>query len=299
MSSKIVTNVFLLIFAVGAILALFKFTNILNVGVSSSFDEGVQSLKRIIQEKPPDSELSEAEKEKLKETFDNSQGFTPFYCGSTYFPFIPGASWNYQVTSGTDRDVVRIGIPSEENGLVYLDGRLLSKDKWTIRTISKCQDGKIRLTDLNFFLIFARDRIVTTPCQRDQYNFSLPKDADMVKGNGWLENGCLVHDILDEAYNEKRDEIKEKLEVKGKILGQEDVKVSAGNFPSVKMELDFRGAQEIAGGAKTVESVVTFWVSPGVGIVKSIYQEKNSNKPDVIEELLGYQIPTDNKNKTH
>lgn len=294
---RYITNFFLVLFAVGALFALFKYTDILDIGVTSSLDEGIQSLKRIIQEQPPRSELSESEKNKLKQTLDDTRGFTSFYCGSTFFPFIPGSSWSYQVTSGNDKDVIKIGIPSPENGLIYLDGRLASRQKWTIRTISQCQGNKIRLTDLNFLLIFTRDRTVTTPCQKDQYNFSLPRDADLIKGNSWYEEGCLVHDVLDENYNEKKEEIKENLGVKGIILGQEEVNIPSGTYKAEKIGLSISNKQDTPEGLKTIESNIDFWAVQGIGIVKAVYQDKSGRKPAVVQELLGYQIPTDMGNK--
>lgn len=294
---RYITNIFLIIFAVGAVVALFKYTNILNVGISSSLDEGYQNVLRIIQEKPPQPELSEFEKNKLKQAFGLKKSFAPYYCESTYFPFIPGSSWSYQVTSGSNKDVVKIGIPSSEKGLIYLDGLLASKGKWTVRTIAQCVAGKIQLTDLNLFQVFVRNATITTPCQNEQYDFSLPRDSELTKGSAWMESGCLIHDILDENYLEKKTLIKENLEVKGKVLGQEEVSVPAGKFPAFKVEIALSSKQVISEEIKSVDSTITFWVVQGIGIVKSIYQEKNSDKPVAVGELLGFQIPTENEHK--
>jgi hypothetical protein len=283
MSSRTLINIFLLIFALGTLVALLKFTRILDTGLGASWNEGVESLKRIVWEQTPPSELSPTEKNQMVANLDQKK-VDPLFCGSAYFPFIPGANWSYRVKSGPESDVVRLGIPAPENGRTYLDGQLQSRSGWTNRTIAICNENKIRLTDLNFLLIFARNRVVTTPCQGGQYNFTLPKDADLVKGNGWLEDGCLNHEAASQNnYNNGTpSEIQENLEVKGKVLGQEGVTVPAGTFTAEKIELTF-----------SEKATLDFWVAQGVGVVRSVYQEKGSNQPAVIQELVGYQIPTD------
>jgi len=296
MSSRGLVNLFLVVFAVGAFVALVKYTHVTDNGIAASWHEGIANVERILLAKTPPSELSATEKSQIVENLDQKK-FDPFFCGSTYFPFIPGASWNYQTKSGADSDVIRLGVPAPENGRTYLDGQLLSRNGWTNRTIAICEGGKIRLTDLNFLMIFARDRVVTTPCQSGQYNFSLPKDADLIKGNGWLEDGCLTYDKLDANNLKIPPEAKEDLEVKGKVLGQESVVVPAGTFLSEKIELNLTGRQETEGNAKNVEAIIDFWVAPGVGVVRSVYQEKNGGQPGVVQELSGYQIPTETTDK--
>lgn len=313
MSSRKLINLFLIIFALGTLVALVKYTHVLDNGIAASLHQGVANIERIIWGKAPASELTSTEKDRLVENLDQTKKFEPLYCGSSYFPFIPGASWNYQTKSprtgsgvnSSDSDTIRLGVPAPENGRTYLDGQLLSRSGWTNRTIAICEEGKIRLTDWNFLMIFARDRTVTTPCQGGQYNFSLPKDADLIKGNGWLEDGCLIYETLDN--NNKRTppflpagrqganggaEIKENLEVRGKTLGQESVVVPAGTFDAEKIELALTGKQEFGGNAKTVEATIDFWVARGIGVVRSVYQEKNSGRPSVVQELTGYQIPS-------
>lgn len=298
MSFKTVTNIFLTIFAIGALFALFRYTNILDMGVSSTLDEGLQNLQRIISDKPPKSELSKSEKENLKDFLDGNQGFTSYFCGSTFFPFISGANWSYRIKSGNDTDIVKIGIPSGENGLIYLDSRLASKDKWTIRTIAKCEGNKIKLTDLNFLLIFLRDRTITTPCQAGQFNFSLPSDKDVIKGNAWLESSCLIHDVLDENYNEKQREIKENLEIQGRVLGQEKVIVPAGEFNAEKIEFKLTSKQETTESNTSISANLNIWLAEETGIVKVEYQEQGSTKAVVTQELLGFQIPTEKSYKS-
>jgi len=299
MSSRWLINFFLVIFVVGTLAALVKFTRVLDNGIGASWEEGVGNLKRIVWEPPPPSELSPSEKDRIVENLEQKR-FAPFFCGSSYFPFIPGANWNYQVKSsgiasgvnGSGSDTVHLGIPAPENGRTYLDRQLLSRSGWTNRTIAICDQGKIHLTDLNFLLTFARDRVVTTPCQGGQYNFSLPKDADLIKGNGWLEDGCLAYDTLNDNNEKVPPEAKEYLEVKGKILGSEEVVVPAGSFAAVKIELALSGRTDVAGDWKTAESTLDFWAAQGVGVVRSVYQEKNSGRPAVVQELAGYQIPS-------
>lgn len=287
MSNKRLVNIFLVIFALGMIAALFKFTRIMETGLGATWNEGVQSLKRIVWEQAPTSELSPVVKNRMVADL-NQKKIDPLFCGSAYFPFIPGANWSYQVKNGSDSDVIRLGIPAPENGRIYLDGQLQSRSGWTNRTIAICEGDKIRLTDLNFLLIFARDRVVTTPCQGGQYNFSLPKDTDLIKGNGWLEDGCLNHETQSQSNdnNGASSEAQENLEIRGKVLGQEEVVVPAGAFNAEKIELTF-----------SEKATLDFWVAQGVGVVRSVYQEKEGGQSAVIQELTGYQIPTEANDK--
>jgi len=295
MQVKSLTNLFLLVFAAGAVWLLFSQTNVPNIGLKESFDEGVRNVKRIIQEKPLETEMSEAEKERLSKKLAGGRGVARLFCGSAHFPFIPGANWSYRTSDG---DVVKIGIPGQEDQKRFLDGRLMSREKWTNRTIAVCQGGRIRLTDFNFLLIFERDRTVTTPCSEGQYGFSLPADDFLARDNAWSEKGCLVHTVLDENYQEKQSETREDLEVRGRVLGRENVAVPAGNFEAVKVELNLSGRQEVSGGAKRIDSTVDVWAAPGVGIVKASYVDKDGGRPPVIQELAGFQIPTEGNSKT-
>jgi hypothetical protein len=177
------------------------------------------NLKRIIYAPNPNSELTEAEKEKLKKNLQKNSQQQPLFCQSAYFPFISGAKWRYQLTLGTDKDIIEIGVPSWDGNMAYLDGRQLFREKWTVRTILQCVDGRIKATDLNFLFIFRQDRLVTTPCENGQFNFSLPRDIDLVKGNNWSQTGCLIHTQLDQDYREKVSERKENLTVHWKTQG--------------------------------------------------------------------------------
>ncbi|MFH1182938.1 MAG: hypothetical protein V1690_01605 [Candidatus Moraniibacteriota bacterium] len=271
------TNLILLFFACIAVFLLIRYTDVANIGIAGSLNEGLANLKRIIYAPNPDPELTNAEKDKLKKTLrENSR--QPLFCQSVYFPFIPGAKWRYQLAQGTDKDIIETGVPPWDGNLVYLDGRRLSREKWTIRTILQCVGGKIKTTDLNFLFIFRQDRLVTTPCEDGQFNFFLPRDIDLVKGNNWNQSGCLVHAKLDQNYNEKESETKENLTVRWKALGTETIDVPAGRFETQKLELDWPQSQ------------VNIWISAGVGIIKII-------EGTTIQELVEYQIPTEFSSK--
>jgi len=303
MPSRLIINLSLLVFAGLAIILLFKYTNVTNVGFVASVNESIQNIRKMIQESPPDTRLSEVEKTKLKNVFKTQKTVFPLFCESAYLPFVAGANWSYQVEKETGNDVIKMGIPQQENGVIFLDGRLASREKWTNRTMATCKGNKIRLTDFNFLLIWDRDRTVTTPCVKDQYDFSFPDDAYLVKGNAWSEKGCLIHEVLNENYKDKELEIKEDLEVKGKVLGTEKLTVPAGEFTAQNIKLSLVSRQtayhgnaaesETGGERKTVESTVEIWVAQGVGIVKAVYQGISGDKPPVTQELISFQIPTE------
>ena len=293
MLSRLASNLLLFLFALVAVGLLFKYTAVLNIGFVESFRGGFEGVKRIIKEAPPASELSEGEKNKLKETLSKQNSILPLYCQSTYFPFIPGAGWTYQAAREKDSNLIKVGVPSSENGTVFLDGRLAGREDWTNRTMAVCRDNRIYLTDFNFLLVWGRERTVTTPCSNGEYNFSLPRDSYLKEGNTWLEKGCLMDELLAEDGQEEKIEIKRELEIKGKVLGTEKIVVPAGEFEAQKIKLDLRERQEVAGGAKTVESAFDIWVVQGVGIVKSVFQKHLANEPAVVQELIGFQIPTE------
>ena len=173
---------------------------------------------------------------------------------------------------------MELGVPRGEGNFIYLDGRRMSRDKWTVRTILACVDGRIKATDLNFLTVFERDGLVTTPCEKGGLNFSLPRDSDLIKCNSWSQNGCLIHTKLGKDYEEEESETKESLAVRFRALGSETVSVPAGEFQTEKLEIDFLGRG------------INFWIASGVGIVK--ISEKTT-----IQELIEYQIPTEKENK--
>lgn len=281
-------NLFLLFLACIAVAFLIKYTDVAETGVAGNLVTGIENLKRIVNDPVPKSELSATEKEGLKKILQKSDRQSSLFCQSSYFPYFAGAKWRYRLTSGSGDDTVEIGVPSGENGLVYLDGRLLSREKWTARSIIKCVEGRIKITDLNFLSVFNQDRIVTTPCEDGQFNFYLPRDSELVKDKAWTESGCLVREQLDQNYREKESETRENIIVNWKVLGSEKINVPAGEFMADKLELTYPN------------QLTDIWIVLGVGIVKTIYREPGVNNPTVTQELIEYQIPTEReyKNRT-
>lgn len=282
---KIYTNLFLLFFACIAIAFLIKYTDVTNTGIAKNLNEGIENLKRIVRDPVPQSELTEAEKESLKKALQKPGQSAPLFCQSNYFPYLAGAKWRYQLVAGTGNDIIEIGVPSGEGGSIYLDGRLLSREKWTVRTILQCVDGRIKITDLNFLSIFKQDRLVTTPCENGQFNFFLPRDAELVKDSTWTQNGCLIREQLDSEYRKKETETKLDLSVRWKMLGAETVNVPAGEFMAQRAELQFS------------DSLINFWAAKGVGIVKITYKEVGTESATITQELVEYQIPTEREYK--
>lgn len=278
------TNLILLFFACVALFLLIKYTDVVNIGITESINVGLANLKRIIYASNPNPELSEAEKENLKKTLQEKKQ-QPFYCQSTYFPFIPGAKWRYQISTGTEKDIVEIGVPGIDKNLVYLDGRLMSREKWTVRSILECSEGRIKVTDLNFLTVYKQDGLVTTPCENGQFNFALPRDLDLIKGNTWVQNGCLIHTKLDQSYDEKESETKENLNVSWRALGTETINVPAGKFETQKLGVDLPQSQ------------INIWISAGVGIIKITNKESTAAGGEIIQELVEYQIPTEKESK--
>ena len=294
--SKQIINLVLLLFASVAVALLIRYTNIVDTGFNQYIDDGIAGVKKIWQEKPLDPTLDQAEKEKLRQALEKQNEPATFFCGSVFFPIVPGANWRYQVANGEKPDIVNVGIPAPKNNVFFLDSRLASEGKWTLRTLATCREGKIRLTDWNFWEAPARSHTVTTPCQENTFYFSLPRDSDFAVGNVWTEKGCLKHEILDDIYNETVEEITEEVEARWKYVGQEKVQVPAGSFDAEKMEMSFTRNQKTDEEAKNIEAAFKLWIAPGVGAVKIVYQEYNVNgkpsgKKPVVEELIGYQIP--------
>lgn len=271
-------NIFLLFFACITLFLLIRYTNVVNIGISQSINEGIANLRRIMYDRSPKTELSNVEKEELKKTLKEEIQTTELFCQSTYFPFISGAKWRYQIASGTEKNIIEIGIPGTDKNSIFLDGRLMSWKNWTARTILECADKRIKATDLNFLTIFRQDGLVTTPCEAGQLNFSLPRDIDLIKGNSWSQSGCLIHTKLDQDYDSEETETKENLTARFQALGSETMNVPAGEFMTEKVELTLPN------------SLINFWIAPRVGIIKI-------SEGATIQELVEYQIPTEKENK--
>lgn len=292
------TNLILLFLASIAVALLIRYTDIVNIGFCGYLEGGVTGVKRIFYGQAPSSDLSPAEKEKTREETAKDQNREPLFCGSSFFPWLPGASWQYRLFNGSKQDLISLGIPTSQDNKYFLDGQLESNKRWTIRSLFRCDRGKIWLTDLSFWEIYALDRTVTTPCGAEEYNFSLPQDKDFSGGNTWTEKGCLKHEVLDRDYDKIESEWEETVETRWRALGTENVKVPAGEFSAEKMEVTLTREQKFSAGPQKILALIRLWVAKEVGIVKISYQElgadqKPTNKETIFQELTGFQIPTE------
>ncbi len=300
MQSKTKINILLFIFAFSAVFALFRFTNFSESGLGQYFNEKITNLSRIINDKTPEAALSNLEKENLQESLSGAVKPPEFFCKSTYFPLLSGAKWNYEVTSGDDKDSITFGIPAPENGINFFDSILQSKKDWTVRSLFVCKDNKIEMTDLNFLMTASKSGLLGEPCTKGAYDFFLPTDQMLDSTYSFEENGCLNYKKIGEENQDST--IKENIFSKWKIAGNEEVSVPAGKFTTKKIEINFTLRQEFSGGAKTTESKTTLWVAQGVGIVKilSETQEAGTNPVKTTitkEELSSFQIPTEGDSK--
>jgi len=272
-------------------------TSFPNVVLSTDLSISLENLKRIWKDDPPPSSLTPEEKEKLKNKLKQENPIPIKYCNNSYFPFLPGSNWSYRITTGEDSDVVTIEVPSPEDGKSYLDGRLSSKEDWTVRTAIQCNDEIISIADFNFLMVSRKDQTVTTPCDNDYSGFTLPKDSFLKRGNVWEENVCLVNNVLKNDGNKGVD-IKEELKAKWKVGKREKVYLNTGEFEAVKIDGDLSSRQELLKGAQQVEAELDLWVVEGIGIVKIVYQETSingnpSDKPAIYQEMESFQIPTE------
>lgn len=305
------TNLILLFIACVAAALGIKYTDVLDTGIGKYLNDGVASLQKIIYSEAPRPELSLQEKEKLRQELAKKSQAGSFFCGSSFFTFIPGAEFRYQTSGGFAQDTVRVGVPAPDGNNHYIDGSLESAKEWTTRTIFKCDTGKIKLTDFNFWEVYAKTDIIATPCIAGEFNFSLPRDQDLVKGNGWVEKGCLRYEGMRNEERETRNAksgtwdsglkkdsglFQENLEARWKVLGEEKITVPAGEFDAEKLEISLARTQNVSGGIRKVEAIYRIWAARGVGAVKIVYEELNiggkpSGQKPVVQELTAFQIP--------
>ncbi len=291
----------LLFFVIALIFFLFKYTDIPQKGVLKTAIEGYQNLKKIKsdEEKPIDS-IEKEKRESLKNRFE--QPDAPLFCQNNFFPFLPGAKWIYQIISKDQKDTLELGIPSPEGENYFIDGRALSLNNWTVRTLARCRDSHIvEVNDLNFFDLPEWKNVVTKPCEENKFYFTLPQAQELENPKNTIrwEEGCLERVFIDPDDHEKKTVYQEKLEVGWKIIGPERIKVPIGEYPGVKVSLQIKSTK---GDQPSTEKTIDFWVVKEVGIVK-IEQRKDSfsgslgNTEVSISELIGLQIPTEQKHK--
>ncbi len=291
-----------LLFLVGALLIfLFKYTDIPKKGIIKTVVEGYQNLNRMDDLKnTPSSSIDNPTQEKIKDKFD--QDSVSLFCQNSFFPLLPGAKWTYRKSEKVKEDILEIGIPSPENNNYFIDGRSLSLKNWTIRTLMRCQNGNnIQINDLNFFNLGQWKNFVTKPCEENKFYFSLPAESELEskKNNIRREEGCLERVFINPENTEEKINRKEKLETAWEVVGWEKIKVPAGDYEAVKVNLKIVTTEE---GKNSLEESITFWVAKEVGIIK-IENKSNANDGIIddsfasISELTAFQIPTEQKYK--
>jgi len=271
-------------------------------GLSLTTDFSFENIKKIWQEEPPASSLTEEEKEELRNKFKTEKKLDDAsYCSSFYFPFLSGSNWRYRVTTEDDEDVIKTEIPSPENGISYIDGRLESKKGWTVRTKFACENNQILISDINFLMVPRKDQTITLSCNDTAFNLALPNDKFIESGDNKEVNVCLINNFPSPLSGDGIN-IKEKLRLTWKAGKKERVELNAGTFDTYKLEIKLDSRQELLDGARVVSSNLTLWLTRGIGIVKSQYQEISingvpSNKPLIALELEAFQIPTEKEFK--
>lgn len=299
MNSKNKVNLLLFIVTSFLVFYLFRFTDFKESGPGKYFFEKIEILKKIIDKETPNSNLTEKEIQNLKKIAEERKKKQTLFCESSYFPFLPGAKWNYKIYSSNGEDVVTFGIPAPENDTFFLDSKILSKPDWTVRTLFVCENSKIKTTDLNFLEVFLKSGYLGEPCEGQDYSFFLPDDRQIESTGSFEEKGCSFYKGVGEN---KLPDLKEEVLSKWKIGEKETITVPAGRFEAKKIELSLDKKQEISEGTKNVSSKITLWVSREVGILKIITETKNENEEIVksnliTQELVSFQVPTEKDDK--
>ncbi|MBM3256350.1 MAG: hypothetical protein FJZ04_02690, partial [Candidatus Moranbacteria bacterium] len=207
-------NLILLFLASVAVALLIRYTDIVNIGMGGYWEDGVAGVKKIFYGQIPHADLDAAQKQKAREEMAKNQIEEPLFCGSAFFPWLPGANWQYRLSDGSKQDLVNLGVPAPGENSYFLDGQLASSKEWTVRSLFRCMEGKLWLTDFGFWEIYALEKTVTTPCVTEKYDFSLPQNKDFSKGSAWTERGCLKHEKLDQSLKKVEVEWEENIEAR-------------------------------------------------------------------------------------
>lgn len=298
---SLLTNILLLIITAILVVLLFRYTDFPKSGLVQGFKQSYHNLEKIWKGSLPSSSLLAEEKEKIIESFPESDEVFKLFCDNSYFPFIPGANWRYKVTDGLNTDQFSLGIPSPEGNNYFLDGRMESWKNWTSRTIFSCRDNLIRITDLNFLQIFRNIEVTTTPCENNTLSFYLPSDKDLSGGKAWKENGCLKITSAKEE-NKTENSIVKNIDLNWKVLGREKIATPAGEFDTIKIEIYAKISEKASEISKNIEERTVLYLAKGVGVVKIINEEVSQNgraseKPQTVQELMSFQIPTEKEYK--
>lgn len=291
----------LLIFVAALIFFLFNYTDIPQKGIIKTVTEGFSNLEKMQNnEELPSSEIKNEDQEAIKKKINQEE--SPVFCQSAFFPFLPGAKWTYQSTTGSKKDTLEIGIPSPENNNYFIDGRAFSLQNWTIRTLIRCQGGnRIEINDLNFLNLTEWKNIVTKPCEENKFYFSLPSAGELEdkKSTVRREDGCLERVFINPSNSEERISRQEKIETGWEIIGSEKITVPAGEYNTTKIKLEIK-TTEIE--KIPLKEIINFWVAKEIGIVKIENRRNLDSGPgqgsaDSVSELISFQIPTEQKYK--
>lgn len=236
----------------------------------------------------PDSYLvGKAERLKKENKTDDQKHV---FCGNSFFPAVPGANWTYLLTYRDQTDLVGVNVPEPEDGRLIIDIKLAS-NSWTFRHELSCEDGKIKLSNLNLLNLLGKINTYTTPEQNQ--GFILP--GNMEGMTSWYLKMTTKNEVIDPATESITQTYFEEISMN---FGKSDPRKITSIIGDLEAEnITASGTIEkravSAGGESEEKGLKTFnwnlFLADQIGIVRSEYQEEGDSV--IILELRGLQIP--------
>jgi len=202
-------------------------------------------------------------------------------CQNTFYPVVPGAQWEYQISGTSSGTFTRSIVSVREDGFddqdVFSAG-VTRQGSWT------CQQGNlISLTPASTASVTASDVQANFTVES---NTGITFPADPQTGLEWTQTMVYLGqqkmgDINLDSRNEMR--------LSCKAIGLEKVSVAAGDFEALRVDCTTQLSISIS-GMPAFDTTVSgsAWYAPGVGWVKS----RDAGEMGVTEVvLLSYTIP--------
>lgn len=251
---------------------------------------------------PPSAKIIQL-KNTLSKSYSKQQ-----YCGNTFFPLVAGSYWHYLIKKDNQEEALIIKVPESKNDTRPLNITSTLLPDFTLVAESSCTPQGIILNNINFFDLFNKGPAITTPL--DANGIFLPKQMDSV--TYWHFELKTKNEFKNTDFNNQTP-YEESLLGVFKNLGAEEIDTSLGHFRATHVNISWQktdtpltvnapsekenqtttegsAPENIPENPSATESYFQdIWLVDQIGIVRSLISQ--SQKPDIILELKGFQIP--------
>lgn len=190
-------------------------------------------------------------------------------CENPYSPFDAGLSIKYKTHYGDNDNAYTYRVASNQGGKIRVEYVFGGEQTVTVGQEFACTAGTIKADgylDMGNVLAGQRIKLKTESAE----GVFMPKE--LAVGTEWTTTYEVSASSEDPSLQDLLKDLRQKVVVTNKVVGEEDVTVKAGTFHTFRVEsaTEINLADAPAGGPSGVVIPAMSWLAKDVGMVKSI-----------------------------